>query len=73
MWTDYRCVKCMSRLVQLSVNFGFGKLPISQCDGHCRVKQHKPHVLDPKAYSIDGEDSRTEREMLGEHKSLLDT
>lgn len=32
----------------------------------------KNHDLDPKAYGIDGEDSRTERDMLGEKKSLLD-
>ena len=43
-----------------------------KCDGHC-YKLPKPHNLDPVAYGIDGEDSRTERDMLGEKKNLLDT
>ena len=44
-----------------------------KCDGHCRTKTPKPHDLDPAAFGIDGEDSRTERDMLGEKKNLLDT
>lgn len=46
--------------------------PRGKCDGHCR-KVSKPHNLDSKAYGIDGEDSRTERDMIGKKKSLLDT
>jgi len=46
--------------------------PRSECDGHCRTEQSKPHDLDAKAYGIDGPDSRTERDMLGEKIDLLD-
>lgn len=68
-WTDYRCVKCMGEFVQEGDMGFYREVPRGKCDGHCR----KPHNLDPVAYGIDGEASRTERDMIGEKKSLLDT
>jgi len=72
MWTDYRCVKCIHEIVRSYWGLVYKLVPRGTCDGHCRTVP-EPHNLNAKAFGIDGEDSRTERDMLGEHKSLLDT